>query len=163
MLRKPVFNDHLFRSFISVASAVIILGLLTGTAIRSYSVVPVRVEVAGIHSSVYPVISDMYTFYAIHNRWPEDISDVKTLNDKEYASGKFGRFILDHGSVHVVIRSANQELNGKVISFRKSEVPDQIDAPMLWLCGYEAVPKGMVVDTVNRTNIDKKYMTGGCK
>lgn len=163
MLKRILFTDHIFRCFFSITASLAILGILVATGLKSYSNIPGMVTVAGAFYSAEPVISEIYTFYALHQRWPDEDDALRTLQSEEYYNGMKGEYVLENGSLHIVIDSHLQSVGGKTLSFRKAVFPDQTDASTLWLCGYQPVPEGMVVDVENRTDIDVKYLIARCK
>lgn len=163
MLKKILFTDHLFRSFFSIAASLAILGILVAAGLKSYSNIPGMVTVAGAFYSAEPVINEIYTFYALQQRWPDEDDALRTLQSEEYYNGMNAEYALEKGSLHIVIDSHLQGINGKTLSFRKAVFPDQPDASTLWLCGYQPVPPGMVVDVENRTDIETKYLIARCK
>ena len=163
MINKPPIIDNIFTSFVSVSFSLGILGVVIALALKFYVLLPGQVTITGILSSVDPLITEIYTYYALNGRWPNKADDIPMLQDDAYIGSYKGRIILDKGSLHVIVKSSYLALNGKTISFRKAVFPEQVGGTTFWLCGYKPVPAGMVVDTENRTNIDKKYMIARCK
>lgn len=149
--------------FLSLSSSFAILGVLISLALSYYSAITGRLSVIVAASNITPLEQEIYGYYALNGRWPDSPDELDMLQDEQYQSGERGNFILEKGSLHVTLVSQDKNVNGKVISFRKATFHDQQDTPTLWLCGYQPIPDGMIVDVKNRTNLDIQYMTSRCK
>ena len=59
--------------------------------------------------------------------------------------------------------SANTSIRGKKLTLRPAHVKEAPQVPVTWLCSTAAVPNGMVVEGLNRTDIPPKWLPVTCR
>ncbi len=156
------YIDRSFHIFVQLATAAIIIGLLTSIAVQYYlrtfqvSLTSVALSMSG------PLKSEIHAFYIKNGFWP-NTNDFTQLGDYLQKDATVSDIIIENGSFHFRLNSKFAVLGGQVLSFRKAEFTQELDTPLWWLCGYAATPKGMQVDVDNKTSINKKYLPRICQ
>ena len=59
--------------------------------------------------------------------------------------------------------SANQVINGKVLTLRPAVVEDAPIVPITWICGNASAPPKMTIKGVNKTSIPDLYLPYNCR
>ncbi|MFV2060144.1 MAG: pilin [Gammaproteobacteria bacterium] len=109
-----------------------------------------------------PLKSEIYAFYIKNGYWP-NTKDFKRISDYLGDDKTVSQIEIEKGSFHLHLRKDINLLGGKVLSFRKAESKQQLDAPLWWVCGYSKIPEGMTANVSNKTNINKKYLQRICQ
>jgi len=139
-----------------------IIGLLGGVAVKSYSNTLKVASTVSAVSAVSFLKSRIYRFYAMQNRWPN--TDDIVLDEYYRKNLKDIREIrIDKGSIDIVFTMARNDNNLKILSFRKAEFKNVPGSTLIWLCGYQPIPNGMTVDKENNTTLNRSELPHICK
>ena len=68
------------------------------------------------------------------------------------------------GAVHITFGNrAHESIRGKVLTLRPAVVPAAPIVPVVWVCGYAAVPTKMSVRGENRTDVPNELLPQKCR
>lgn len=83
----------------------------------------------------------------------------------EFLIGNYVNSIeLQQGAFHIYFGSkAHPALKDKILTVRPIVVKDSPESPMSWICGYSAVPEGMLAASVDKTTADLKFLPSSCR
>ncbi len=83
----------------------------------------------------------------------------------EFLIGNYvNRIELQQGAFHIHFGSkAHPALKDKILTVRPIVVKGSPESPMSWICGYSAVPEGMLAASVDKTTADPKFLPSSCR
>jgi type IV pilus assembly protein PilA len=83
----------------------------------------------------------------------------------EFLIGNFvNKIELQQGAFHIYFGSkAHPGIMDKILTVRPVVVKGSPESPMSWICGYSAVPEGMLAASANKTTIEFKYLPVSCR
>lgn len=71
---------------------------------------------------------------------------------------------LDNGALHLILgNKISNDLQGKILTLQPIYVEDSPLSPVSWICGYDAVPDGMLAASQNLTNVEIQYLPMECR
>ncbi|MFT4520070.1 MAG: type IV pilus assembly protein PilA [Halioglobus sp.] len=118
-------------------------------------------ESVKLMSQYQPQIVQHYQF---NNEFPVD-NKAAGMPDPDKISGNYltAVFVVD-GALHLQLgNKVRPELTNKFVTLRPVFVPGVENAPVSWICGYDAVPANMVAAGENRTDIEAGSLPLSCR
>lgn len=102
--------------------------------------------------------------YALNQKFPSN-NDEAGMPAPPLLLGNFvNRIEVENGSFHLYFgNKAHPNIKDKILSIRPIAVKDSPASPISWVCGYSAVPEGMIAGGENRTSIERKSLPVGCR
>lgn len=141
----------------------ILLGALIYNAISGYQTALQMSSVTNSLAVITYLKTHMYYHYAMYGRWP----DTRDLQDKITEITQISREIasieIQRGNVVITYNDHYFHLNQHKLSFRKAQVANQTGTPVIWLCGREIMPEGMLTDIENVTDLPDNLLPRMCK
>ena len=88
---------------------------------------------------------------------------LECLPQDKLISNRVTSIVIEDGAIHVTLgNKIAKPLRGKILTFRPAVVDGSPTSPISWLCGYDEPVDGMSAIGVNKTSIDKQYLSGSC-
>lgn len=142
------------RGVFELAVVITAAGVLVGLAAAGHGVQVERARVAdALHRAIH-IKQEMAGAYAAYGRWPAPQALPRDIPGgavrAEYADGAFTLFVEGTRATYGV-------------SFRAALPEASPRAPMLWVCGYAAVPPGFRTVAGNRTDVPAEYLPAACR
>lgn len=83
----------------------------------------------------------------------------------EFLIGNYvNKIELQQGAFHIYFGSkAHPGIKDKILTVRPIVVKGSPESPMSWICGYSAVPEGMLAASANKTTVEFKYLPLSCR
>lgn len=151
------FASRRIRTVFDVAITVVALGVIIGLAASNYGIYIMRAYTGEALMNAATLKQELAGHYYRTGEWLAadpglfDYSDDKrATRNVEYEKGGF-TFTIQHGKERYLL------------TFRAALSDSSPRSPILWLCGYDAVPKGYHTISKNRTNIPVKYLPAECR
>lgn len=147
-------SSRRLRGVFELAVVLAAAGVLVGLAVAGHEVQVERAHVANaLHRAIH-IKQEMAGAYAAYGHWPAPQElpgdDPGGTLRTEYANGAFTLLVEGERATYGV-------------SFRAALPESSPRAPMLWLCGYAAVPPGYRTVAGNRTDIPAEYLPAACR
>jgi type IV pilus assembly protein PilA len=103
-------------------------------------------------------------FYEANLKFPSD-NEEADIPKPNHLIGNFVTHIeLKNGAFHLYLgNKVHPNLKNKILSIRPILVKDSDTSPISWVCGYSAVPEGMLAAGENLTNVESKFLPLGCR
>lgn len=142
---------------------VVIIGLLSVLALKSYQTALVKAKVMGAITGVfYSAKRDSLLYLALHGEFPENTAQALSaavVQDSYYEwLPKKQTFSIEHGAVHITFNAAEQHITGKTLTMRPVVQDDDLTGAVHWVCSSTAGGNGWKVYGIDRTNLDDKYI-----
>ncbi len=142
---------------------VIIIGLLSVLAIKSYQTALIKAEVMSAITGVfYSAKRDSLLYLALNGEFPENTAQALSaavVQDSYYELlPKKQTFSIEHGAVHITFNDAEQQIRGKTLTMRPVVQDDDPTGAVHWVCSKTAGGNGWKVHGIDRTNLDDKYI-----
>ena len=104
------------------------------------------------------------TFYGAKNELPATNEEAGAPPKEKIISNYVSGVSVDAGAVTVTFgNNVNASVAGKQLTLRPAIVKDAPTVPVAWLCHNAAVPNGMTVMGINRTDIAGKWLPIECR
>lgn len=157
-VRVPVFITRQLRGLIEFVLASSVMAVLVVLALPSIALYVERAHVTEALIGATVIKQELTAMRSTSGRWPLEVrAPIPAKQDGnrsaatvQYEEAAFTMVLKRRDAIHRV-------------SFRAATVPAQPRAPVLWLCGYAAVPAGVEVVAPNRTDIPMAYLPQACR
>jgi type IV pilus assembly protein PilA len=103
-------------------------------------------------------------FYEANLEFPVDNEEAEIPKPNHLIGNFVTRIELKDGAFHLYLgNKVHPNLKNKTLSIRPIRVKDSDTSPISWVCGYSAVPEGMMAVGENLTNVESKFLPLGCR
>lgn len=97
-------------------------------------------------------------------KFPVDNAEAAMPKPGQLIGNFVTRIELKDGAFHFYLgNKIHSSLKDKMISVRPVIVKGSPASPVSWICGYSAIPEGMIAVGDNLTNVDKKHLPLACR
>ena len=141
-----------------------VVAILAIMAIPSVYPMKARGQIAESLEITAKLKSRITSLYEATQTFPEDNKQAD-LPEPDYLIGNFTESTtLENGALHIVLgNKVMQALKGKTLTLQPITVKDSPTSPISWICGYSAVPQGMLAVGQNKTDIESRFLPQSCR
>lgn len=141
-----------------LAAVVLIIAIAVVAALRYYEIALAKAQGSEVFSVVQMLRRDVVEFHTRHGRWPDSADlDLKRL-DSGSASIEVAA-----GAITFTFGARAPALTGRRLTLRPVIVPDQIDAPVRWICGPRQPAAPAVAIGVDRSDMPEQHLIHLCR
>lgn len=141
-----------------------ILSILLSLAIPSSTGKFTRIRVQETLKLIESYKFNVEHYYRISGSFPASNEDASIPKADEIIGNYLQATQLENGVFHLQLgHKIGGGLVGKTISIRPIFVPDIINAPISWVCGYDTVPDPMRAAGENKTDIEPIHLPIICR
>jgi type IV pilus assembly protein PilA len=103
-------------------------------------------------------------YYKATAGFPKDNAEALIPKAELLIGNYVDKIELQQGAFHLYFgNKAHPAIKNKILTLRPVVVKGSPESPMSWLCGYSAVPKGMLAAAEDKTSVDVKYLPFACR
>lgn len=103
-------------------------------------------------------------FHAADGLLPERNEDAELPAADKLIGNYVSSIDMQNGAFHIHFgNKATQALQGKILTVRAAVVRDSAQTPIAWICGYSALPSGMVAAANDRTTVGPLLLPMECR
>jgi type IV pilus assembly protein PilA len=151
---------HLLEVMIAVA----IVGILAALAIPSFLIRRTMNEITDAMTLADIAKPPIALAWAAIQDFPADNANAGLPAADKIVNQYITSVAIKDGAILITFgNSANQVINGKILTLRPAVVEDEPVVPITWICGNAAAPPKMTVKGVNKTNIPDLYLPYKCR
>jgi type IV pilus assembly protein PilA len=151
-------------TLIELMIVVAIIGILSVSALPSFQETLVRAQIAEAISLSDNIKKAITEYYYNSKQFPQN-NEAAGIPKAEHLVGNFvTQMQVENGAIHVTLGNRiNALFNGKVLTLRPAFVPENLNSPISWLCGYAEPVNKMVAQGQNKTNISAINLSINCR
>ena len=102
-------------------------------------------------------------FYRSTGNFPRDNQELGLPQPNEIVGNYLEGMLLEDGVMHLSLGQKLPQLKGQIISIRPVYVAGSPLSPISWVCGYDAIPQGMIAAGQNRSTVEVSTLPGRCR
>jgi Tfp pilus assembly protein PilE len=147
---------------IQVLFSVAIISILIFVALKEYEVPIIKARLAAALFTTGVLKQEITLFYAERGRWPdkEDLKYYLKTNNDEY---QLNDIDVKNGSFKIAVDTGNKALGTRYIAFNRVEVAESKSATVMWGCGNNTYPDGVIYYRELQDNLNERIMPSICK
>lgn len=151
-------------TLIETMIVVAIMGILAMHTLPSVKETIVRTQIAeamSLSDNIKKVITEYYYNY---KQFPSN-NEAAGIPKAEHLVGNYVTQVqVENGAIHVTLGNRiNVLFNGKILTLRPAFVPENLNSPISWLCGYAEPVNKMVAQGDNKTNVSPINLSINCR
>jgi len=151
-------------TLIELMIVVAIIGILSVSALPSFQETLVRAQIAEAISLSDNIKKAITEYYYNYKQFPQN-NEAAGIPKSEHLVGNFvTQMQVENGAIHVTLGNRiNALFNGKILTLRPAFVPENLNSPISWLCGYAEPVNKMVAQGENKTNVSTINLSINCR
>ncbi|MES2826164.1 MAG: prepilin-type N-terminal cleavage/methylation domain-containing protein [Pseudomonadota bacterium] len=156
-------NDRGF-TLIEMLVVLAIIAILSVMALPSAEPTVARKQVLESLDLIEDYKKGVVVYFKASLNFPQDNLEAG-IPKPEFLIGNFvNKIELQQGAFHIYFGSkAHPAIKDKILTVRPVVVKGSPESPMSWICGYSAVPEGMLAASANKTTVEFKYLPLSCR
>jgi type IV pilus assembly protein PilA len=151
-------------TLIELMIVVAIIGILAVHAVPSFQETLVRAQIAEAISLSDNIKKSITEYYYNYKQFPQH-NEMAGIPKSEHLVGNYvTQMQVENGAIHVTLGNRiNVLFKGKILTLRPAFVPENLNSPISWLCGYAEPVNKMVAQGENKTNVSPINLSINCR
>ncbi len=157
-------HNHRGFTLIEMLVVVSLIAILSLLALPSAEPTIARKQVLESLDLIEDYKKGVTAYFKATLNFPKDNVEA-AIPKPEYLIGNYvDKIELENGAFHIHFgRKAHPSIKDKILTVRPVVVKGSPESPMSWICGYSAVPDGMLAASVDKTTVDPKFIPPSCR
>ncbi len=151
-------------TLIELMIVIAVMSILAVHTLPSVQETIVRAQIAEAISLSDHIKKTITEYYYNYKQFPQH-NEMAGLPKAEHLVGNYVTQIqIENGAIHVTLGNRiNALFNGKILTLRPAFVPENLNSPISWLCGYAEPVNKMVAQGENKTNVSAINLSINCR
>ncbi len=150
-------------TLLEMMAVLAIMAILMFMSLPSFEYKNTRLQVNESIELIKPFKESLALFYLAEHKFPRTNSEAG-IPKAEFLIGNYVQsIVLENGAFHITFgNKVHVNLKNKILTIRPMVVKDSPESPISWVCGYNAVPTGMIAVGVNKTDVAHLNLPMNC-
>jgi type IV pilus assembly protein PilA len=151
-------------TLIEMVIVLVIIGILAVLAMPDLSVAAIRGQIKESGPLIDVAKQGVVRGYSALGKFPADNTEAGIPEPTKLVGKYVARIDVKDGAVNVTWgNSVSSSIKDKVLTLRPAYVDGQPMVPITWVCAAAPIPKGMVLNGADATDMPAKYVPLECQ
>ncbi len=159
-----MLKDNSGFTLIELMIVISIISILATMALPSFQDQIIRTQVEEAFNLSVFAMDGIEDYYKAKKSFPKNNVAAGLPDPKKIIGNYVTNIIIEDGVINITLGNRiNMNVAGKIISIRPAIVKGEPLVPIAWVYGFASVPKGMMVNGENKSNILPRHLPVNCR